>query len=107
MYAKPEREAARKRNGWVNIYSPGDDFVSFLEKREAVIGGLMKELGFLRSITAEHEREETMARPTFQMCAMLVWPGPKYRIDFWASSKSWQRHPWNYCSFASASSTLG
>ncbi len=36
-----------KRNGWVNIYSPGDDFVSFLEKQEAVIGGLMKELGFL------------------------------------------------------------
>ena len=47
MYAKPEWEAVRKRNGWANIYNPGSDFVSFLEKQEAVIGGLMKELGFL------------------------------------------------------------
>jgi putative tricarboxylic transport membrane protein len=47
MYAKPEWEAVRKRNGWANIFNPGDDFVSFLENQEAVIGGLMKELGFL------------------------------------------------------------
>ena len=47
MYAKPEWEVVRKRNGWVNIYNAGDDFVDFLNKQEAVIGGLMKELGFL------------------------------------------------------------
>jgi len=43
----PEWEAVRKRNGWVNIYNPGADFTKFLEKQEAVIQGLMKELGFL------------------------------------------------------------
>lgn len=47
MYSKPEWEVVRKRNGWANIFNPGDDFVDFLEKQEAVIGGLMKELGFL------------------------------------------------------------
>ena len=47
MYAEPEWEVVRKRNGWVNIYNAGDDFVDFLNKQEAVIGGLMKELGFL------------------------------------------------------------
>lgn len=47
MYAKPEWEVVRKRNGWVNIYNPGDDFVDFLAAQEEVIGGLMKELGFL------------------------------------------------------------
>ena len=47
MYDKPEWEAVRKRNGWVNIYNPGDDFVKFLEAQEKVVGSLMKELGFL------------------------------------------------------------
>jgi len=47
MYKTPEWEAVRKRNGWVNIYNPGKDFVKFLEDQEAVISGLMKELGFL------------------------------------------------------------
>ena len=47
MYATPEWEVVRARNGWVKIWNPGDDFVTFLEKQEEVIGGLMKELGFL------------------------------------------------------------
>ena len=47
MYAKPEWETVRKRNGWVNIYNPGSEFVDFLNAQEEVIGGLMKELGFL------------------------------------------------------------
>jgi len=40
-------EAVRARNGWVNIHNPGDDFRSFLENQEKVIGDLMKKLGFL------------------------------------------------------------
>ena len=47
MYSTPEWETVRARNGWVNIFNPGDDFVTFLEAQEAEIGGLMKELGFL------------------------------------------------------------
>ena len=47
MYSTPEWETVRARNGWVNIFNPGDDFISFLEAQEAEIGGLMKELGFL------------------------------------------------------------
>lgn len=47
MYDTPEWEAVRARNGWVNIYNPGADFVKFLEAQEAEIGGLMRELGFL------------------------------------------------------------
>lgn len=47
MYDTPEWEDVRARNGWVNIYNPGADFVEFLEAQEAEIGGLMKELGFL------------------------------------------------------------
>lgn len=47
MYATAEWEQVRSRNGWVKIYNPGTDFVSFLETQEAEIGALMKELGFL------------------------------------------------------------
>ena len=47
MYDTPEWEQVRKRNGWVNIYNPGGEFVSFLEQQEKTIGALMKELGFL------------------------------------------------------------
>jgi putative tricarboxylic transport membrane protein len=47
MYDTPEWEEVRGRNGWVNIYNPGDDFVVFLEGQEKEIGDLMKELGFL------------------------------------------------------------
>ncbi|MGB0784754.1 MAG: tripartite tricarboxylate transporter substrate-binding protein [Alphaproteobacteria bacterium] len=47
MYDTPEWEAVRERNGWVNIFNEGDDFVSFLEDQEKVIGDLMTSLGFL------------------------------------------------------------
>ncbi len=47
MYDTPEWETVRARNGWVNIYNPGDKFTTFLEDQEKVIGDLMKKLGFL------------------------------------------------------------
>ncbi|SDU44737.1 tripartite tricarboxylate transporter substrate binding protein [Stappia sp. ES.058] len=47
MYDTEEWETVRARNGWVNIYNPGEDFSAFLEKQEKEIGSLMKELGFL------------------------------------------------------------
>jgi len=47
MYDTPEWEEVRARNGWVNIYNNGDDFRTFLEGQEQVIGDLMKTLGFL------------------------------------------------------------
>jgi putative tricarboxylic transport membrane protein len=47
MYETEEWEAVRAQNGWVNIYNNGDDFLSFLENQEQVIGDLMRELGFL------------------------------------------------------------
>jgi len=46
MYETPEWEAVRERNGWVNIHNNGDEFVTFLEKQEQIIGDLMTELGF-------------------------------------------------------------
>ncbi|MDC1399519.1 tripartite tricarboxylate transporter substrate-binding protein [Yoonia sp.] len=47
MYETEEWETVRTQNGWVNIYNNGDDFRSFLENQEQVIGDLMRELGFL------------------------------------------------------------
>ncbi len=47
MYDTPEWETVRARNGWVNIFKPGDDFGTFLEHQEQQIGDLMRELGFL------------------------------------------------------------
>jgi len=47
MYDTKEWPEVRDQNKWVDIYLPGDQFVQFLEKQEAEIGGLMKELGFL------------------------------------------------------------
>ncbi|EAU47651.1 tripartite tricarboxylate transporter substrate binding protein [Salipiger bermudensis] len=47
MYDTEAWEEVRARNGWVNIWNPGDDFRSFLEEQEKEIGDLMKTLGFL------------------------------------------------------------
>ncbi|RKF18534.1 tripartite tricarboxylate transporter substrate binding protein [Alginatibacterium sediminis] len=47
MYDTPEWEVVRARNGWVNNFVPADQFYSFLENQEKVVGELMKELGFL------------------------------------------------------------
>ncbi|MFW1677158.1 tripartite tricarboxylate transporter substrate binding protein [Pontibacter sp. JAM-7] len=48
MYATPEWETVRSRNGWSKLFRPGDDFNTFLEKQELIVGDLMRELGFLR-----------------------------------------------------------
>lgn len=47
MYDTPAWEVVRARNGWVNIYKPGDEFTGFLEKQEKALATLMKKLGFL------------------------------------------------------------
>jgi len=47
MYSTPEWEAVRARNGWVNIFNPGSEFVSFLENQEREIKNMMIKLGFL------------------------------------------------------------
>jgi len=47
MYDTDEWEEVRARNGWGNIHHSGDDFRSFLEAQEKVIGDLMKKLGFM------------------------------------------------------------
>lgn len=47
MYDTKEWVEVRDQNKWVDVYLPGDQFTQFLEKQEAEIGGLMKELGFL------------------------------------------------------------
>ena len=47
MYDTDDWAAVRDRNGWVDIFNKGDDFVTFLEAQETQIGDLMRELGFL------------------------------------------------------------
>ncbi len=47
MYDTPQWETVRARNGWVNVYKPGDEFYRFLEEQEKQVGDLMRELGFL------------------------------------------------------------
>ncbi|WP_434361887.1 tripartite tricarboxylate transporter substrate binding protein [Parasalinivibrio latis] len=48
MYSTGEWAEVRDRNGWTEIFMPGDEFVSFLENQEVVVGDLMRELGFLK-----------------------------------------------------------
>ena len=48
MYATKEWEEIRTRRGWENLFQPGQEFYSFLEKQEDVIGGLMRTLGFIK-----------------------------------------------------------
>ena len=47
MYETEAWEEVRARNGWVNIFNPGEEFRSFLEQQEQEIGDLMRTLGFL------------------------------------------------------------
>lgn len=47
MYNTQEWAEIRDRNGWVDIFNPGDKFMDFLVQQETQIGDLMKELGFL------------------------------------------------------------
>jgi putative tricarboxylic transport membrane protein len=48
MYDTEEWETVRARNGWVEIFKPDDQFISFLEQQEQEVGDLMRELGFLK-----------------------------------------------------------
>ncbi len=45
MYSTDEWEVVRKRNGWVNIYQPGAEFVAFLKEQETEIRKLRSILG--------------------------------------------------------------
>ena len=47
MYETPAWEKVRTRNGWEDLFKPGNEFSTFLEGQEKVIGELMDELGFL------------------------------------------------------------
>lgn len=47
MYQQPQWQEIRARNGWVDIYRPGDDFVAMLEAQEHAVGTLMRTLGLL------------------------------------------------------------
>lgn len=44
----PAFEQVRARNGWTLLHHEGDEFLRFLERQEEEIGGLMRQLGFLR-----------------------------------------------------------
>ena len=48
MYDTGEWEEIRSRRGWQNLYQPGQEFYSFLEEQEKVIGELMRTLGFIK-----------------------------------------------------------
>jgi len=48
MYATPEWENIRTKRGWQNLYQPGPEFVTFLEKMEKDLGGMMRKLGFIQ-----------------------------------------------------------
>jgi len=47
MQATPIWQTIRQRNGWVDIYRPGSEFIDLLETQEDQIGTLMQELGLL------------------------------------------------------------
>lgn len=48
MYKTQDWETIRKNRGWQNLFKPGKEFYSFLEKQEKAVGGMMKKLGFLK-----------------------------------------------------------
>ncbi len=48
MMATDGWEELRAKNGWQNLYLPGDEFVAFLTQQEKEVGDLMRELGFLK-----------------------------------------------------------
>lgn len=48
MYDTEAWEVVRARNGWTEIFKPGDEFIAFLEQQEKEVGDLMRELGFLK-----------------------------------------------------------
>jgi putative tricarboxylic transport membrane protein len=48
MLATPEWEEVRRRNGWVEIFHPGEEFKSFLARQEQNLAELMDGLGMRR-----------------------------------------------------------
>ncbi len=48
MYTTAEWEEIRTQRGWQDLYQPGDKFLTFLEKQEKDIGGIMRKLGFIQ-----------------------------------------------------------
>ncbi|KLV10407.1 tripartite tricarboxylate transporter substrate binding protein [Photobacterium ganghwense] len=48
MYETKAWETVRDRYGWTEIYKPRKEFMAFLEQQEKEVGGLMRELGFLK-----------------------------------------------------------
>ena len=48
MYSTNEWKAIRDQRGWQDLYKPGTEFSAFLEKQEKEIGGIMRELGFIK-----------------------------------------------------------
>jgi putative tricarboxylic transport membrane protein len=49
MLATPEWEEVRRRNGWVEIFHPGDEFASFLTDQERELAELMDGLAMRRA----------------------------------------------------------
>jgi putative tricarboxylic transport membrane protein len=49
LLATPEWEEVRRRNGWVEIFHPGDEFAAFLAKQENSLGELMDGLDIRRA----------------------------------------------------------
>ena len=49
MLATPEWEEVRRRNGWVEIFHPGDEFAAFLDQQERDLAELMDGLGMRRA----------------------------------------------------------
>ncbi len=47
MYDTAAWRRIREQNGWIDIYRPGDAFVTLLEEQEHSVGALMQELGLL------------------------------------------------------------
>ena len=48
MYDTKEWEEIRTKRGWQNLYQPGDEFYTFLEKQEKALGSIMRKLGFIQ-----------------------------------------------------------
>jgi putative tricarboxylic transport membrane protein len=49
MLATPEWEEVRRRNGWVEIFHPGDEFAAFLTEQEGELAALMDGLAMRRT----------------------------------------------------------
>jgi putative tricarboxylic transport membrane protein len=47
MYEQKIWSEIRERNGWVDIFHPGEEFTRMLESQELIVGNLMRELGLL------------------------------------------------------------